>query len=75
VTLSKPSWPDATYSRERVRLILDPRGFYRTEPIHQWVMGVDWAKGPAATSYVILRIMEDKILEMMAVPKELLNGK
>lgn len=58
-----------------MRIVLDPRGFYKTEPVPEIVWGIDLAMKEAYTTWAYVRWIEDKIFELMAVPKELLGMK
>lgn len=68
MTSSKQSRPGEMPRREMVRIVLDPRGFYKTEPVFEWIAAVDPALGDDYTTLV--KWVKGKILEVMTVPKE-----
>lgn len=57
-------------ARERVHIVLDPRGFYKTVPVFEWKLGYDPALGPDYAT--LIKWVEGKVLEIMSIPKELL---
>jgi hypothetical protein len=58
--------------RERVHLVLDPRGFHKTVPVAEWFIGLDPAGGEDYST--VMRWYKDKVMEAFAV-KEYMNVK
>lgn len=54
--------------RDRVHLVLDPRGFFKTTPVFTWIWGMDPAIGEDYASMV--KWCEGKILETYMIPKQ-----
>lgn len=61
----------AKKKRERVHLVLDPRGFLKTVLVTEWFIGVDPAGGEDYTT--VVRWLKDKILETYFLPKKFME--
>jgi len=55
--------------RERVHLVFDPRGFYKTEPIH-WGPSII---GQLGAEFLRMEYLKKRIMAGLGVPSELLG--
>ena len=58
--------------RERVHLVLDPRGFFKTVPVLEWFIGIDPAGGEDYAT--MSKWLKDKMVETYFLPREHMEG-